>query len=164
MLGSEEEHFRKNDEQKYIILNNKEILDFIEQKKKEGINFILNINELQALIDEIALFFEFKYPDSLLIDILYNRNKGTEEVRNQSLEISKSLNIEQLKYRLHHDYNLFLECPYWHNVEIKKEKEYQWDLRAIVIKMDSKGILNQHDLENLKENKYLREIDNYRNS
>jgi len=159
MLGSEWEEYKQNDEQKYIILNNKEILDFIEQKEKEGIHFVLNVDKMQSLIDKIALFFEFKYPETLLIDILYSRQKGTESIRSQCLEISKSLDIEQLKYQLHHDYILFLEYPYWHNVSIRKDKKELWELSKITVRINDDGIVEQLDLEKLKENNWLKNIE-----
>lgn len=159
MLGAEYQEYRQNDEQKYIVANNQEILNFIKQKQKEGIHLTLNINEIQNLINEVAGFFEFKYPESLLIDILYDRKKGTDKIKNKCLEISKSLDIEQLKYRLHHDYIYFLECPYWHHVTIKKEKKNLWDLESIMVRIDENGIINSYDLENLKENKFIYNID-----
>ena len=68
MTISEAENFYNQDEQKYILNQNKKIINFINDKKNDGIHLDLNIEQLQQLIDNITIFFEFKYPNSFLHD------------------------------------------------------------------------------------------------
>ena len=155
---SETENFYKQDEQKYILSENKDILNFIKQKKLEGIDFILSVAEMQQMMDDIALFFEFKYPDSFISDLIYKREKSEKDMQ-ICQQLAKSLDIEQLKYRLHHDYIKFLDCPYGDYIRITKEKENLWDLTDISIRVNDIGEIEPYDLKILEECNFLSNID-----
>ena len=71
MPGTKSDNFYAQDERKYILNKNNVILEFIEQKKKENICFILDIEQMQKMMSDIVLFFEFKYPDNFLCNLLY---------------------------------------------------------------------------------------------
>lgn len=156
MTGLELENFYKYDEGKYILNNNQEFLDYYQRRINEGFQCELTIEQFQNIIDEIVLFFEFKYHDNMLRDSLYGYDK--DESYHQSKKIAQELDIEQLKYRLYHDYVYFLECLYPHNFTLRKEKENSFNLRSIYLKIDEFGNINKYDLEDLIKYHYLDNI------
>ena len=155
---AETENFYKQDAHKYILKENKVILDFIQQRKREGINLILNIEQIEEMMNDIVQFFEFKYPDSFISDLIYKRENSEKETK-ICQQLAKSLDIKQLKYRLYHDYVQFLECSYGNHIFITKEKENLWDLTSVSIRINDIGEINPYDLKDLKENKFLHNID-----
>lgn len=154
----EAENFYNQDEQNYILNQNKKIINFIDDKKNDGIHLDLNIEQLQQLIDSIVIFFEFKYPNSFLHDLRYQSNDENERFKTCQT-ISNQLDISQLKYHLHHDAVNFLECSYSNMVEITKEKKNSWDLTNLIININSNGEIDVDDLNNLKEFKFLDNIE-----
>lgn len=158
MTGTESDNFYVQDERKYILNKNNIILEFMEQKKKENIFFILDIEQMQKMMSDIVLFFEFKYPDNFLCNLLYER-KYEKKQRGECQKIAKTLNIEQLKYRLYHDYVQFLDCSYASQIHITREKKHLWECSFASIRIDDKGYIEPYDLEHLKENKFLENIE-----
>lgn len=158
MTIAEAENFYNQDEQKYILNKNKKILNFINEKNKEGITIGLNIEQMQQIIDNIVLFFEFKYPNSFLHDLRYHSNDKNECFKTCQT-ISNQLDISQLKYHLHHDEVNFLECSYGNRVEITKEKKNLWDLTSLYVSINTNGEIDIHDLNKLKEFKFLDNIE-----
>lgn len=158
MTGEQINNFYKQDQKKYILNENNVILEFMKQKKQENICFILDIEQMQQMMSDIVLFFEFKYPDNFLCNLLY-KIKYEKKQNVECQKIAKTLNIEQLKYRLYHDYVQFLDCPYSSHIHISKEKRHLWECSFISIRIDDKGYIEPYDLEDLKENKFLENIE-----
>lgn len=158
MTIAEAENFYNQDEQKYILNQNKKILNFINEKNKEGVIVGLTIEQMQQIIDSTVLFFEFKYPDSFLHDLRYCSN-DKDECFKICQTISKQLDISQLKYHLHHDAVKFLECSYGNHIEITKEKKNPWDLTSVWVSIGTNGEIDKHDLNELKESKFLDNIE-----
>lgn len=94
--------------------------------KKKGFGSIINLEEMQNLIDNIAYFFEIKYPNKMLEKIVYGANINLDDDFKNALKISKLFDINQLKYRLHHDDIQFLECSYENLITLEKEEKHLW--------------------------------------
>lgn len=154
MTIAETENFYKQDAHKYILKENKTVLDFIKQKENEGINFILSIQQMQQLMDDIVLFFEFKFPNSFLNDLRYTNKKSKIDMH-ICQNLAKTLDINQLKYRLYHDYIQFLDCPYGNQIEITKKKMNLWDLTSISVCINNIGEIEPYDLKKLEEYGFL---------
>lgn len=73
MTGTQINNFYKQDQRKYILNENIDILNYIKKIKKENIYFILDIEQMQHMMSDIVLFFEFKYPNNFLCNLLYER-------------------------------------------------------------------------------------------
>lgn len=159
MTGFELDNFYKADQLKYKIEQNREILDYFIKKHHEGINFILDIKQMQQVIDEIVLFFECKYPDNFLnkLDhlVIAEHDKRNIEI---CRKISKAMDIEQLKFRLYHDYVQFLDCPYGYMISISKPEENLWDTKKEWVRINQAGFVDPHDLDSLKEFNFLHDI------
>lgn len=158
MTISEVENFHKQDEKKYILSQNKKILNFIQQKKKEGINFRLSIEQMQQIINQIVQFFEFKYPSSFITDLFY-KCEDTKKDMKICQSLAKTLDIEQLKYRLGHYYVQFLDCSYGDRFDMYKEKKNLNDIDRISVRMDKNGTIEPYDLESIREYGFLNNID-----
>lgn len=63
MAGNELERFYKCDNHRYELNKNKNYIEWYKYLKKQGYIPLLSINELQKLIDHVALWYEKKYPD-----------------------------------------------------------------------------------------------------
>ena len=103
------------------INENKEFLKWYNQKIKEGFFIRLSLDDMQNLINKIVSFFEFKYHNKMLTESIYYTPKSDNYYK--SKELAKQLDINQLKYRLRHDYVQFLECSYFSTITLKKEKK-----------------------------------------
>lgn len=75
MTGLEIENFYKLDKKEYVLERNKEFLKVYKKMLEDNCCY-LEIDELQNLIDEIVLFFEFKYPNKMFKDVIYNFEKN----------------------------------------------------------------------------------------
>ena len=149
MTGLEIENFYKLDKKEYLLVNNKEFLKIYKEMIEKN-SCYLKIEQLQKIIAEIVSFFEFKYPDNMIIDIIHNREKNKDFYNCK--EISKKLGMEELKYRLYHDYVSFLECNYPRHIELKYR---QWEnnpfMSSMYIKLEKDGKVEKYSLSNLKE-------------
>lgn len=152
MTGLEIDNFFKLDDKRYVLENNLEFINWYNKKLKEGYYSILDIKQMQRLIDFVVFFFEFKYHDNLLRENVYV-DKNTEYYK--SKDLSLLLDIDELKYRLHHDYLEFLECSYFSHITLRRPKENIWDLSMEIISVDREGIINSYDIESLRENKFI---------
>lgn len=161
MTISEAENFYKQDEHKYIIKENDEILNFIKEKKKQRISIWTTIEEMQDMINKITSFFEFKYPDKFLDALKHNPECRTVKICDKTAKI---LDIEQLKHRLSHDQNQFLECPYGSYFNIVKPKKNLWDLNHLFIRIDNDGHIAKNELEEIQEYKFLHSIEGIDNA
>ena len=152
LTGYETENFYKLDKKEYIILKNKDFLSWYAKKLNEGYKPVLDMTELQCIIDEIVSYFEFKYHNHFLYDSIHIANK--EEEFFNSKELSKSLDIKELKYRLHHDYKEFLECNYPHHFYLKKERPGILS-NEIALFPDKEGNLEEYEIHSLVTNGFL---------
>ena len=154
ITGLEWDNFFRMDDERYILKNNKSFLTWYRELEKDGFYFKLNLEQMQNLIDKIALFFEFKYPDNML---LVDKREGN--CFNQCKGISKKLDINQLKYRFYNDYVSFLECNYQGYLVIRKKKKLElYELGWYLIQINNDGTLNEFDLVGLKEECFIDDI------
>lgn len=157
MTGIEIQNFYSQDEKKYLLNQNSNIVNYIMKMKNEGIFFMLDIDQIEKMMKDIVHFFEFKYPNSFLSDLIYNINHD-ENVK-ICQELAKALDINQLKFRLRSDYVNFLDCPYGQTLHIQKEKKKFWDWTSIYIHIDNDGYVNVRDLQILKEQEFIHNIE-----
>lgn len=158
MTGLEMDIFYKMDKKEYRLKNNLEFMKWYLTLEEQGFTPIINLKEMQNLIEEIATFFEIKYPNRMLEKIIYGVNISLDADFKDTLQISKLLDINQLKYRLHHDKVQFLECSYGNLILLEKEKRNLWDIRQIFIRVFSDGTINKYDLEFLQTNGFLEDM------
>ena len=156
MTGLEWENFEKYDNKEYIVEQNSEFIKYYEEKLKEGYYPTLDLNEIQNLVDKLAMFFEFKYPEEMFNASMY-RDGTKKEVFHECLKIAKKLDIEQLKYRLSHDELCFLECEYPIYLTLRKPKK-PLEARSM-IRLESDGEIPPFELEGLKFDGFLENID-----
>lgn len=108
-------------------------------------------------MNDIVAFFEFKYPDNFLSDLLY-KSTSKEEQKTECQRLAKTLNIEQLKYRIYHDYVQFLECSYRNYIHIKRDTKKIWEWKCCSILIDDDGYINPYDLDDLEKQSFLKNI------
>ena len=158
MTGLEWENFKKLNNEEYKIDRNKEFINYYQENKDKGYYMILNIREIQMLIDDITRFFEFKYPGEMLSKLKYEINfKDNNFI--DCIKVSKQLDINQLKYRLSHDQLRFLECSYGNHIRLTKPRKKIYDIPYYSVRIDSKGYVEKVDLEGLKFDGFLQDID-----
>lgn len=156
MTGTELENFYETDDRRYKLVENTEFMQWdYDMKINHSFTPIINLGQQQRLIDEIVMFYEFKYP-SEMFDAFKYESKFLEN-RN-TIKIAKMLGLEQLKFRLPHDYVQFLECNYWNYVTLKRPKKNMWELSDISIRVNPNGEIDSINLENLKENHFIDDI------
>ena len=158
MTGLEWENFVKLDNEEYILEKNEEFIKYYKKKKKEGYRSILDLKQMQVLINEITQFFEFKYPDKLLNEIIYEKpveNKMFEEC----MKMTRSLDINQLKYRLDYNQLAFLECDYSHHIRLIKEPDIWFCSTIYDVRFDQSGKIEKRDIEGLKTEKFLDDVE-----
>lgn len=108
MTGIESENFYAQDIKSYEIRNNKEFLEWLNAKKKEGYQEIMSSDELQSLINYITTWYEIKYPEREL-----EKLEGVTYFNFEGLKpLSNEMDIRKLFYRLSIDENCLLECDY----------------------------------------------------
>lgn len=149
MTGLEIENFYKLDKKEYVLENNKEFLKIYKEMIEKN-SCYLKIEQLQNLIDEIVSFFEFKYPNKMFNDVIYNFEKNKDFYNYK--DISKKMDIDALKYRLHHDYVSFLECDYPRYIELKyRQLANNSFMSSMYIKLEKDGSVDEYSLSKLKE-------------
>lgn len=158
MTGLEWDNFHKLDREEYIIMKNEEFLKYYRKNLEEGYNPILNLKEMQVLINEITKFFEFKYPEEMLNGI-YHQSKEDQDTFNKCLKIAKELDMNQLKYRLYHDQVSFLECSYAQYIQLKRNQKKLYETSFCDIRVDFEGKVEHYDLEALKSENFLEDIE-----
>lgn len=156
MTGLELENFYKTDDERYILNKNNDFTHYkYTMKRSCDFDPIINRDEMQDLINRIVMFYEFKYPNYMLSTLQHSFDE--DEIK-KALEISKMLDFKELKSRLHHDYIQFLECSYGTHIYLKRPRKHLWELTDINIRIDSDGIIEPYDLENLKEYQFFDDI------
>lgn len=156
MTGLEIDNFYKLDDKRYILEENKEFLKWYRDMLKNEFHPILDLKQMQKLINSIVLFFEFKYPDSMLCDTMYSVSLGNEFMKCR--DISEKLGMEQLKYRLKRDYVQFLDCSYRNYLFLHKFRNDLCELSIVDIEVHSDGSLKKNNLQELNDNKFLSDI------
>lgn len=153
MTGLEYENFCKADDRRYILEENDEFMKwYSEMALNQGFVSIVGIKQQQDLINQIVMFYEFKYPSEMFDSFRYATK--VEENRN-TRKIADMLGIEQLKFRLYHDYVQFLDCNYWHHITLKRSRKKIYDITDMSIRIYPNGQVEPVDLERLKEYKFL---------
>jgi len=156
MYQVEKDNFFALDNKEYILKDNKDFMKWYNEKIKQGFYSILTIEQLQDMIEKVVLFFEIKYHSKFLSECL-KCDKSEEYYK--AKDIAKKMDINQLKYRLYHDYVQFLECSYCCYINLRKPKENIFDLSKEFIKIYKDGTIDKYDLESLKENGYVHDIE-----
>ena len=157
MTGLEWENFEKYDSKEYIVEQNSEFIKYYKEKLKEGYHPTLNLDEIQKLIDKLAMFFEFKYPEEIFDAFRYVG--GTEKKAfYECVKIAKKLDIEQLKYRLNHDELCFLECEYPVYLTLRRPKKL-FGNSISTIRVDSNGKIASSELEDLEFEGFIKDTD-----
>ncbi len=102
------ERFYEQDSKKYEVLKNKELLSWLENQVKNGYQPFINSEGLQKFIDNIASWYEIKYPEREM--------EFYEEIRYFEFEkmkpLSKLMDIKQLMYRLPREQLYLMKCNY----------------------------------------------------
>lgn len=160
MYGYEYDNFKSLDKKEYILKDNQRFMEYYNNKINLGYIPIINLQEMQQLIEEIALFMEFKYPHYMLKSIIYSKNIS-DDILN-SRKISKLFDIEELKRRLHNDYVQFLDCNYCEHVKLQITNENLsriWQPTMEIFRISPNGKIEQYVLENLRELDFIQDID-----
>lgn len=156
MTGLEWENFEKLDSKEYLVENNQEFLKYFYDKIKNNYSPILDLKEIQQLINEITNFFEFKYPEKLLNRIRYSHEP---EKFIDSLQLSKKLNMNQLRCRLSHEQLMFLDCNYDGYIRLNRKQKRLFETSFCSIKVNYDGTIDKYALEQLKEEKFLDDVE-----
>lgn len=110
MTLEELRRFYEQDKEEYIIAKNKEFLNWLMGAIDNSYLPSISINSLQELIDNIASWYEIKYPER---EMELSRNRDIDFERINSLnDLSKVMNIRQLIFRLPPDQLRFIKCFY----------------------------------------------------
>ena len=133
MTIAETENFYNSDEILYVLKENKEFMDLYKAKTKDGFRPAIDIDQMQKLIYDIVRFFEFKYPIKLIDQIIFHTKRNDIGDIKNYVRISKSLDMNQLRYRIGHYENLFLDCPYGGYIYINREKNIYGNHLAVVL-------------------------------
>lgn len=108
MTIAEAEVFYGMDKEKYILSGNKEFLKWYSKQQENGYPSYIEISGMQELINNIALWYEMKYPEKefeFCDDTRFHEFKNIES-------ISKYLSFEQLMYRLPHKQYSIIKSGY----------------------------------------------------
>ena len=103
MTISQADNFYAQDKKKYDLQYNKEFLTWLNTLIENGYHVPLKVGQMQELINNIATWYEMKYPD---------RKLKKEKVRSFPDVESISDDIRQLYYCLPHDQLSLMECGY----------------------------------------------------
>lgn len=107
----EVKEFYAQDKQKYNISKNKELLVWWKDKINNGYNSYVNIEVVQGLIDNIANWYEIKYPEREMLLAEGVRNDDFNNIE----PLAIFMNIKQLMFRLPGHQLSLLECNYYAN-------------------------------------------------
>lgn len=108
MKIKEAKQFYANDKKVYELQNNPMFLKWLKSKIDAGYDCFISIEELQDLIDNIAKWYEIKYPEREL-----EKLEGTTYLDFSDItDISNTMDFRQLLYRLPHHEQFLIECGY----------------------------------------------------
>ena len=104
----QEENFYNYDAKDYELEKNKEFFIWLKSSISNGYHCYMGIEELQELIDNIANWYELKYPEREFDSHIGIIHLNFEDIK----EISDVMDIRQLFYRLPHKQLCIMECGY----------------------------------------------------
>lgn len=108
MTREEAEKFYKQNKQKYNISKNKELLSWLKKHIKSGYHSFIDLEDLQELIDNIADWYEIKYPEREIDTFEGITYFNFENIRS----LSNVMDTNQLMYRLLENQLWLMECDY----------------------------------------------------
>ncbi len=108
MTVSEAKEFYKQDNKKYEIKKNKEFLNWFKKALINDYNYYIEPEELQELINNIANWYEIKYPERELEYYHGIKHTNFKDIK----KISNVMTTRQLFYRLSHKQLCLMECGY----------------------------------------------------
>lgn len=111
MTIDQAERFYKNDDKKYSISKNKELLIWLKKSINNGYNLFFSIDDLQKLVDNLTNWYEIKYPERELEYYEGTRYREFKDIKS----LSNIMNLEQLFYRLPHKQLCLMKCNYRSN-------------------------------------------------
>ena len=119
-----------NYNQAYNLKNNKEFLNWLNSKIKNGYDNFIDIDQIQELIDKITYWYEIKYPD--------NRKKWIYRINyfEDVNKLSKKMSVRQFLNRITEEQLQLLTCPYraenYRMNYIIDEKNNEVDAKTII--------------------------------
>lgn len=158
-------NFYSFDKKEYVLKENKEFLSLLKEYQKY--NGEVNLEFMNNLMQKLTSFYEFKLPNALFNGSVSKESEDYEEL----LKLAKLLGMNQLRMRLHHDENEFLESKYAEYVSLERHldpKTFPYvNKRTYYIRIEN-GLINPYDLRSLEEfcsssNKVLSPKDLYTN-
>ena len=108
-----QQYYFKSDKQNYIVRKNKDLIKYIRNTSKKGIEFEINLNEMQQLIDYVGFWYELKYSNEYLSkenindkDTIYDIKKLYNSLFNMKsfLQNERISNFLSCNYRGRYDY------------------------------------------------------------
>lgn len=157
VTGFELDNFFATDKKLYELKNNKQFINFLKDKTKQGYSAVFSIGEMQQFINDIANFYEFKYPNAMFFSSRYPKEEQHCE------EIAKLLNFKQLIYRLDHYWQLF-DINYIGSYRIKKiQKENILEIDRAYVNFKENGYIDIVQLETLQNMQFIKDINGIKN-
>ena len=83
--------------------NDKEFLKFIKREIREGYVPLITIEQMDKLINKVASWYEFKYPERYFIDEKFAEN---------NIDLKNKMTIDELLLRLNYEERQILKCEY----------------------------------------------------
>lgn len=108
MTIAEAERFYAQDEHKYILSQNRNVLFWLKAAVKKGYSSFIKVSELQDLIDNIVTWYEIKYPER---EFEYYEGVRYFDFENMD-RLSELMSLEQLLCRLPHRQLCLMQCDY----------------------------------------------------
>lgn len=102
------QNFYNADKHKYQLNTNVELINWLKLKMDNGYYPYMDISELQKTIDTMVSWYEFKYPNYEF----ENYNIISEPGKNNSLTLSKNMDIQKLMHRLTWNGFSLMTCNY----------------------------------------------------
>lgn len=154
MVLEEKEKFYNADRKLYLVGENGEFLDWYYSNMKYGYVPATSLEEIQDLIDTIVIWFEFKYPSKYF----GVRKSRLDAALENPDDLSKFMDIAQLKMRLTQSETVLFDCLYrmgcGHNyvtgiVNVRIKDNYSNETYYINLG-DRDGLINSMDLDFLE--------------
>ena len=110
---------------KEIIYKNDLYLTWLYQKIENGYRPELTIEETLSLVNKIAKFYEFIYPDAYINDLYINNKFG--KIKNIS-QYDDTDNLKQIRYRLNYRELMVIDCEFRNHLIKMQNKETSYTL------------------------------------
>lgn len=145
MTIAQADNFYAQDKKKYNLHNNKEFLSWFKKIINDGYHCVIDIEELQELINNIATWYEIKYPERELEYFEGTKYMDFQDIR----RISNVMDIRQLLFRLPHNQLSLIEGGYrakgWAQRFSSKDDKYRLEI-FMPIYVNSYGCKRTHFL------------------